>query len=226
MKFYGIYPAIVIQNNDPEKAGRVKVFVPGITNTEYDNWNEVSSDKEFSFVDGVLSPILISLREVLPWAVNASPVFGGSSDQLSLGGGSAMTIPRPSGTFSIPNVGSHVFIFFIAGDINNPVFFAANHGIAEWTSVMGDSYPSEYENAGGGTYVNKHVINTNKHYIELIDDNGKEEIKIFSGGNIAVTITGNATVSVAGQMDITAGGAINITAGGACNIKGATVNLN
>jgi hypothetical protein len=28
MKFYGMYPAIVIQNNDPEKAGRVKVFVP------------------------------------------------------------------------------------------------------------------------------------------------------------------------------------------------------
>ena len=44
-----IYAGIVVQNNDPDMCGRVKVYIPGITNTIYDNWLSENADKEFSF---------------------------------------------------------------------------------------------------------------------------------------------------------------------------------
>ena len=34
-KYYGNHIGIVIQNNDPDKAGKVKVFVPHISSTIY-----------------------------------------------------------------------------------------------------------------------------------------------------------------------------------------------
>ena len=45
-KYYGHYLGIVVQNNDPDKRGRVKVFVPHISPTVYKKWNEVSKDKK------------------------------------------------------------------------------------------------------------------------------------------------------------------------------------
>ena len=40
-RFDGQYLGIVVQNNDPEKRGRLKVFVPHVTPTVYNKWNEV-----------------------------------------------------------------------------------------------------------------------------------------------------------------------------------------
>ena len=39
-KIYGNYIGIVIQNNDPECAGKIKVFVPHLTATVYKKWVE------------------------------------------------------------------------------------------------------------------------------------------------------------------------------------------
>ena len=284
MKSYGIYPGIVIQNNDPSYGGRVKIFVPGITNTVFENWNGTKTDKEFDFTDSAdLLAILEPLKDALPWAINASTMFGGgtpvrmvvtkpdnsstSSPQAmataaaiaasnKLGGGSTAAtaisigstvasayvnptgtalaalsgsggglggspggivasepLSRPSdgyvsspptdafgnssyapgdysesegGMYSIPNVGAHVFVFFIAGDTSCPAFFAINHGSKNWLKATGSSYPGQYENAGGEPYVNKHVLNSNKHTIEFIDDDGAEVLKMshYSGSNI------------------------------------------
>jgi hypothetical protein len=242
MKFYGMYPAIVIQNNDPERAGRVKVFVPGITNTIYEGWNAVIEDKSFSFLDPDIGNILEPLRNTLPWAINASPFFGGGTELLANGANSSPT-DRPTGSFSIPSVGCHVFVFFIAGDINCPALFASNYGKTAWTSVMGDAYPSEYENSGAGAYVKKYVINTNKHSLEFIDTVGSEELKltvdgkrtiiisdddtITIGGNYTVNVVGNANIAATGNIDMTSGGDILISAAGSVTVKAPTaINLN
>lgn len=197
-----MYPAIVIQNNDPEKAGRVKVFVPGITNTVYDNWNAVEVDKVFSNVsDSSMVPILDTLRDVLPWAVNATSNFGGGGN---------------SGCFSIPAVGSHVFVFFTAGDINSPVLFAFNHSASVWTNVMGIDYPNEFENSGSGVFVKKYVIKTDKHLIELIDSEGPLGVVVNIIGDVNVSVTGNTNITcplVALDGELTVTGNITSTAG-------------
>ena len=43
-QYFGNYLGIVVQNNDPDKAGKIKVWVPQISPTVYDNWdNKVTS---------------------------------------------------------------------------------------------------------------------------------------------------------------------------------------
>ena len=39
--FNSIYLGIVVQNNDPEYRGRVKVWIPHISSTIYNKWNQL-----------------------------------------------------------------------------------------------------------------------------------------------------------------------------------------
>jgi len=82
-KYYGNYLGIVIQNNDPAKRGRVKVFVPHVSPTVYKKWTEVAKDKKFKFlganVCSDLTDILEDLKKILPWAEIATPLVGESS---------------------------------------------------------------------------------------------------------------------------------------------------
>lgn len=82
----GFHLGIVIQNDDPEKRGRVKVFVPHLSANVYENWNKdfkELDDKQFTFVDKDKNPdldkILPTLKKILPWAEQASPLFGGNA---------------------------------------------------------------------------------------------------------------------------------------------------
>lgn len=86
INYNNIYMGIVIQNNDPEHRGRVKVFIPHIAATLYKDWNETFQDgldKHFVFPDKETNPdldkVLQYLKETLPWAECAMPVFGGSA---------------------------------------------------------------------------------------------------------------------------------------------------
>ncbi len=79
-KYYGNYLGIIIQNDDPQGRGRVKVFVPHISPTVYKNWNEVPQDKKFKFLGGNiesdLNDIYEDLKLILPWSICASPITG------------------------------------------------------------------------------------------------------------------------------------------------------
>lgn len=59
----------------------------------------------------------------LPWAIPAT--------DLRLGGGL-----RNIGSFKVPDIGSHVFVFFEAGDHNFPVYFAAAPAIEDVTDYQ------------------------------------------------------------------------------------------
>lgn len=103
---FGFYRGIVIQNNDPERSGRVKVLVPSLAPTIYDNWliekDEKSDqedaapkfkDKKFRFPAGVNlydqkswpGPIIDEFRIALPWAEQASSLIGTGSNGLLSG---------------------------------------------------------------------------------------------------------------------------------------------
>jgi len=81
--FHGNYLGIIIQNNDPLKRGRVKVFVPHISPSVYKNWTENNADKKFKFlgknVNSDLSNIIDDLKKILPWAELSVPLAGESS---------------------------------------------------------------------------------------------------------------------------------------------------
>ena len=82
-KYFGNYLGIVIQNNDPEKSGKVKVWVPHISPTIYKNWDEKNEDKAFKFIgrniDSDITDIVEDLKKVLPWAESASPIIGAAA---------------------------------------------------------------------------------------------------------------------------------------------------
>lgn len=81
--FNSIYLGIVVQNNDPEYRGRVKVWVPHISSTIYNKWNQLKKDFSFSFPGSPggedLSSVIDDLRDTLPWAELCSPIAGAST---------------------------------------------------------------------------------------------------------------------------------------------------
>ena len=109
-----IYRGIVEDNNDPEKAGRVRIRIFSIHS---DNTNYIPTD-------------------TLPWAVPATSI-------TSFGGGL-----RNIGHYKVPDIGSHVFVFFEAGDHNFPVYFAASPAIEDvedYQEKEGKLKDDEYE---------------------------------------------------------------------------------
>lgn len=83
-KLTGFYRGIVIQNNSPTKDGRIKVFIPHLSSTIYDNWIAENKDKTFSKLgennNSTISVITDELKAVLPWAEPASSIVGETGD--------------------------------------------------------------------------------------------------------------------------------------------------
>ena len=74
----GVHLGIVINTDDPEKRGRVQVFVPNVSTTLYDNWNKDAVDITFSTAS--FKPnVLERLKSLLPWAEVSSAFWGGST---------------------------------------------------------------------------------------------------------------------------------------------------
>jgi hypothetical protein len=83
-KYYGNYLGIVVSEDggDPERRGRVQIWIPGITNTLYGGWNDDIKNKDIYYIgdDSGLSHYYVEkLRAVLPWAECASPLIGGGT---------------------------------------------------------------------------------------------------------------------------------------------------
>ena len=300
-----MYLGIVVQNNDPEWRGRVKVYVPHIQANVYQNWYNEISDKNFRFmgsnVQSDLELILPELKTVLPWAENSMPLIGATGsgrynahdhvgtisdsnrnetitpnkhkqseiqkkyklndehigespgkvyESHNLWVRDAFTntvnpdkqdgfewnpaigpenlphaelpvgdrlngVNRPNkyahnyqpstysncakGSFSIPNVGSHVWVFFQDGDPLQPVVFGVSHGREDWRGIYdcneqhGQDYPGTYENTSAQdeqiytndteTYRNKYVINQKGGVLEFVNTDNREILKMthYSG---------------------------------------------
>ena len=308
-KYYGNYMGIVVQNDDPDRRGRVKVYVPHVSVTVYDKWNDNPRDKRFRAqgenLTSSLNEIHDDIKDILPWAecavtitgavgsgrYNAHDKTGSISDSNRLeevdpklnpvgkvkepktdhalnkddigekparmfevedlkltdawndnggnggykkagkaglgytekGGSNKHNTEQwpeirinkysynytPSsysncakGSFSIPNVGAHVWIFFREGDPLSPVFWATSYGQEEWKGIydtlgkdkdLGIDYPGTYENQSPEDddkydhnteqYRNKYVLNQKGGVIEIINSDNKEMMKMthYSG---------------------------------------------
>lgn len=122
----------------------------------------------------------------LPWAVPMQPVGPGAGAGF--------------GIFSVPEIGSNVFVMFEGGDIYQPVYIgSAPDGVHGLPSERITSYP------------NRRVIKTKAGLGVYVDDSARV-IRIIhpSGKYIQMDASGNITIS-AGDVTITGG---NITISG------------
>ena len=252
-EFNSIYLGIVIQNNDPEKRGRVKVYVPHISANVYNKWMQDKLNKKFKFpgsnINADLTPILEDLKIILPWAETAAPLtsenstarfnnynlFGSISDSnfvtnfiqaSSTAPGEAYeksylrlndaftgdkgetnnTNPysymykpnvysnKAKGSFGVPSVGSHVYVFFRDGNPLFPVLIGASFGKSDWEGIYDSTldYPGKYENFDASNteedvnvdnYRNKYVLNQKGGVFEIVNSDLNEKIKLthYSG---------------------------------------------
>ena len=248
-EFNSIYLGIVVQNNDPQKRGRVKVFIPHLSPTVYENWVGDNQDKFFRSIDGQLEPIMAKLKTILPWAEVSCPLTSENtskrynnytnkatvSDTNSYGNLSADSSAstgeiydqsmfrlsdafsdnsnnvnninpysfnykpntysnKAKGSFGIPSVGSHVYVFFREGNTQFPVIIGTSFGKDDWQGIYDNEvdYPGKYENYDSSsteedynvkTYRNKYVLNQKGGTFEINNTDHNEKIKLthYSG---------------------------------------------
>lgn len=92
---FGFYRALVIDNKDPERKGRVKVWIP-------DTMPEINPKEGKGL-----------------WAMSANNPIGGRNDEFG------ETENHFAGSSFVPTKGSYVFVFFEAGNPNRPFYFGA-----------------------------------------------------------------------------------------------------
>lgn len=145
--------------------------------------------------------------DTIPWALYCDAFMNGQSG---------------FGGFWVPDIGSHVFVMFEAGDPDQPVYIGG-------APANGDGPQERLTN-----YPQNHVIKTKSGHVIEINDAGiihiahssGTEMTIDGGGNVDQVVVGSVTQNVSGDVDQTIDGNLNITAGGDVTITGANINLN
>lgn len=83
-KIYGNHLGLVISggDEDPEGRGRCQIFIPHVSNTLYKSWNQELNDIEFMTLEQLagMGDVIKRLKQTLPWAECAAPIFGGSTN--------------------------------------------------------------------------------------------------------------------------------------------------
>lgn len=143
-----MYRAKVLSTSDSEQLGRIKAEV-------YPMLIGKDTAQNFDGVEGIDI-------EQIPWTVPAMPISSGAGNGF--------------GSFSVPKVGSFIFVFFEEGDINQPVYFA------EAPTKQYGLPASRLTN-----YPNRKVVETSSGVTIIIDDTTGEVIITGSGD---VTIQG------------------------------------
>ena len=127
----------------------------------------------------------------LPWAVPAFPLAIGAGDGI--------------GCFAVPDVGTMVWVFFQAGDIYQPVYFAeASNAIKGLPANRETNYPQ------------RRIIKFKK--VEIIVDDEVGTLTINTDADVHITANDKVEIIAAGDVDVTATGDVNV--------QGATINLN
>jgi hypothetical protein len=148
------YRGIVVQNNDPSKLNRVKVYIPELTNQPFDSWfgefqniniksmgentSTEWSEKETNG-DWVDVKMYDEISKLIPWAEQCTPLFGESSNFRYYKDGKISTISDcnyPEG-FEINNTDSPTLS---AGSFS-PAFLYENEG-----TRLGDAFSKPLDN--------------------------------------------------------------------------------
>jgi len=108
-QYFGNYLGLCINNDDPEKRGRVQIFIPHVLPALYDDWNAVEADIKLLCVgdnlpNSLKADMVKKLMEVLPWAECASPVIGQASPGTLVDPGGANYFCQSPNPYGQPDV--------------------------------------------------------------------------------------------------------------------------
>jgi len=119
-KYYGFYRGLVVDNSGEEVLpdetvshtdGRIRVQVFPMMSTVKKYDEEQSQYVDIEVDDTILTSTVYKNTDVLPYAIPAPAIgFGAGVDY---------------GVFTVPAIGSYVWVFFEQGDINQPIYFAS-----------------------------------------------------------------------------------------------------
>jgi hypothetical protein len=99
----GNHLGMVVNTNDPENRGRVQVFIPHLSTTLFKDWNnrENLSDIQFRNTTELASlGVLNKLKQILPWAEAAVPIFGGATSVTSNSSSGNIAVNNTNPTFT------------------------------------------------------------------------------------------------------------------------------
>jgi hypothetical protein len=151
MKTYpSIYLGIVVQNNDPEYRGRVKVWVPHVNAGVYNKWAELKQDRSFKFpgknINSDLELIINELKDELPWAELCSPVVGESATGTYNANSAQATTSDAAYPYSLS--GSNF-------SVNYPQYNLNSEQMGEKPGFVYEKYSTKLTDAFTDTAVNK-----------------------------------------------------------------------
>lgn len=137
----------------------------------------------------------------IPWAVPATSMVTGSGSGF--------------GYWAVPDVDTHVFVFFEQGDVYQPVYFAeAPTGAHGQPIERITNYPY------------RKILKTKSGIVVYIDDKDKVvRLTHPSGKHIQMNGSGDVTIDAA-DVTIQASGEINVNASGNITVSGAQIDLN
>lgn len=152
--FQGMYRGKVLatDTDETDKLGRIKAEIyPMLIGQE--TARLLRKENTTLTIEGIAT-------SMLPWAVPAMPLSGGAGDGF--------------GTFAIPKVGTCVWLFFEANDINQPVYFAeASSGVMGLPAERLTNYPT------------RQIMKTSSGCMITIDDT-TGQVLITGAGDVVV----------------------------------------
>lgn len=271
-KHYGFFRGTVVQNNDPDRRGRVKIAIPEFTAQlardlglppDVYNARFVGDNVTTIYTKGVLQQFC----DVLKWAEQAAPLIGGGTagvfnaknGDATVGEGYRGTLREPlgeesitpsgesvspkatasvngipgsfdmgyktgmcdvynqtyapspinnatKGIFSVPRVGSQVWVFFENGSLDYPVYIGYVFDKSDWNSVTNPQgsnpslhYPAGSENMQDNEpyfFTGQTVFNSKAGSLEFIETDDFEKIKISHYSGSFYEIGNHTTVEV------------------------------
>lgn len=170
----------------------------------------------------------------LPLAEQAQPITAFGSNQNPLEGATTETKGSPSGVYSYPAIGSYVWCFFVGGNIEHPVYFAACINMTpeaedQWEKV-------ELTESSKGIVFHYHLPPEDRENGEELDDVTLEVFTRDSPRSVKLTVTAdnkdtkkmaNNHVKISREgIDIFSSEKITIRATQGVDIKGRNISLN
>lgn len=154
---------LCINNNDPEKRGRVQIFIPHIMPALYDGWNKDGKDIDITCVGSNLANSLTEeqitkLQQILPWAESASPICGSSApgNLIATAGKVATGLASGYATGGIPGaISGGIKAYYDQSPVSSPIVAGDQDQSALFAKAAGYGSVSQNELAANSSSTGK-----------------------------------------------------------------------
>lgn len=189
-----------------ESGGGSKTQVEVIKSVILDFWNGIRDS-----VEDVYKPLISNhINNGLP--VYSKPPLNSKVNPVSCNVSHTNYSNSAKGSFSIPNVGSEVWVFFEGGDISFPVAFGNSFSDADYNSIFDKSspapdYPEDKVGDESNIHRGKWAINERGGSVDIVSTTGRERVKItnYRGSAYEMNQVGATELSIGQKTQLVKG---------------------